>query len=109
MVLGDALHHRPADTYSDKLAPILQHRIAAAPALRVALRGGVSLSERELTVLKYLATRLTTREIAAELYVSMNTLRTHIKNIYRKLGVDSRAAAADAARTAGILRTGADS
>jgi LuxR family maltose regulon positive regulatory protein len=103
MVLGDALRHGPGDAYSDKLAPILEHAIAAAPAQRVALIGGVSLTERELTVLKYLATRLTTREIAAELYVSMNTLRTHMKSIYRKLGVDSRAAAADAARTAGIL------
>jgi DNA-binding CsgD family transcriptional regulator len=33
----------------------------------------------------------------------MNTLRTHTKSIYRKLGVESRAAAADAARAAGIL------
>ena len=70
---------------------------------QVVLFGGVALSERELTVLKYLATRLTTREIAAELYVSMNTLRTHTKSIYRKLGVESRAEAAAAARTAGIL------
>ena len=54
-------------------------------------------------VLKLLATRLTTREIAAELYVSMNTFRTHTKSIYRKLGVESRPAAADAARAAGIL------
>jgi LuxR family transcriptional regulator, maltose regulon positive regulatory protein len=67
------------------------------------LFGGVVLGERELTVLKYLATRLTTREIAAELYVSMNTLRTHTKSIYRKLGVESRAAAVDVARKAGIL------
>lgn len=43
------------------------------------------LSHRELTVLKYLATRLTTREIATELCVSMNTLRTHTRSIYRKL------------------------
>ena len=78
-------------------------RFAAAPAQQVVLFGGVVLSERELTVLKYLATRLTTREIAAELYVSMNTLRTHTKSVYRKLGVESRAAAADAARTGRIL------
>ena len=61
------------------------------------------LSERELTVLKYLATRLTTREIAGELNVAMNTLRTHSKSIYRKLGVESRAGAADSAHRLGIL------
>jgi LuxR family maltose regulon positive regulatory protein len=101
--LAGVLRHQPADVYSDNLAPILERAIAAAPAQRVVLFGGVELSERELTVLKYLATRLTTREIAAELYVSMNTLRTHTKSIYRKLGVESRTAAADAARSAGIL------
>ena len=101
--LADALRYQAADAYSDQLAPILEQAIAAAPARKVVLSGGVVLSERELTVLKYLATRLTTREIAAELYVSMNTLRTHTKSIYRKLGVESRAEAAAAARTAGIL------
>ncbi len=90
--LADALRHQPADAYSDRLLPVLERAIAAAPAQNVPLFGGVMLSERELTVLKYLATRLTTREIAAELYVSMNTFRTHTKSIYRKLGVDSRAA-----------------
>lgn len=102
-VLADVLRHRPADAYSDKLAPVLERAIAAAPAQQVVLLGGVILSERELIVLKYLATRLTTREIAAELYVSMNTLRTHTKSVYRKLGVESRTAAAEAGRTAGIL------
>jgi LuxR family maltose regulon positive regulatory protein len=101
--LADALHYQAKDAYSDQLAPILEQAIAAAPADQVVLSGGVVLSERELTVLKYLATRLTTREIAAELYVSMNTLRTHTKNIYRKLGVQSRADAAAAAHTNGIL------
>ena len=97
------MRHRPADAYGDKLAPILERAIAAAPARSIPLFAGVVLSERELTVLKYLATRLTTREIAAELYVSMNTLRTHTKSIYRKLGAESRAGAAEAARSAGIL------
>jgi LuxR family maltose regulon positive regulatory protein len=101
--LADALRHQDADAYSDQLAPALERAIAATPAQRVPLFGDVMLSERELTVLKCLMTRLTTREIAAELYVSMNTLRTHMKNIYRKLGVESRAAAAQSARTLRIL------
>jgi LuxR family maltose regulon positive regulatory protein len=101
--LAAAVRRRPTDPYSDTLAPVLERTIAVAPATNVPLFGGVMLSERELTVLKYLATRLSTREIADELYVSMNTFRTHTKSIYRKLGVDSRAGAVEAARGLGIL------
>jgi len=57
-----------------------------------------SLTGRERDVLRLLAGRLTVREIAAELYVSPNTLKFHLKTIYRKLGVGSRAEAADIAR-----------
>ncbi|MCB0183885.1 MAG: hypothetical protein KDE31_06455, partial [Caldilineaceae bacterium] len=48
------------------------------------------LSERELDVLKLLTTALTGPEIARELMVSLNTMRTHTKNIYAKLGANSR-------------------
>jgi LuxR family maltose regulon positive regulatory protein len=51
------------------------------------------LSERELEVLRLLRTELSGPEIAHELTVSLNTLRTHTKNIYGKLGVNSRRAA----------------
>ena len=50
-----------------------------------------------------LATSLTTREIASELFVSQNTLKTHLKSIYRKLGADSRRTAVAAARSYGVL------
>jgi len=56
------------------------------------------LTERERDVLRFLASRLTVREIADELYLSINTLKFHLKAIYRKLGVNSRAEAAEAAR-----------
>jgi LuxR family maltose regulon positive regulatory protein len=56
------------------------------------------LTERERDVLRFLASRLTVREIADELYLSVNTLKFHLKAIYRKLGVNSRAEAAEAAR-----------
>ena len=52
-----------------------------------------ALSERELDVLRLLATDLNGPEMAAELVVSLNTLRTHTKNIYAKLEVNSRRAA----------------
>jgi LuxR family maltose regulon positive regulatory protein len=56
------------------------------------------LTERERDVLRFLPSRLTIREIADELYVSVNTLKFHLKVIYRKLGVNSRAEAAEIAR-----------
>jgi LuxR family transcriptional regulator, maltose regulon positive regulatory protein len=51
------------------------------------------LSERELEVLRLLGTDLSGPEIARELIVSLNTMRTHTKNIYSKLGVNNRRAA----------------
>jgi LuxR family maltose regulon positive regulatory protein len=51
------------------------------------------LSERELDVLRLLGTDLDGPEIARELNVSLNTMRTHTKNIYGKLGVNNRRAA----------------
>ncbi len=50
----------------------------------------VPLSAREFEVLGLLHTRLTTADIAAQLHVSPNTLKTHVKSIYRKLGVENR-------------------
>ncbi|MGK5111383.1 MULTISPECIES: LuxR C-terminal-related transcriptional regulator [unclassified Geodermatophilus] len=51
------------------------------------------LSARELDVLRLLGTELSGRDIARELFVSLNTVRTHTKNIYAKLGVNTRRAA----------------
>jgi LuxR family maltose regulon positive regulatory protein len=56
------------------------------------------LTQRERDVLRFLPSRLTLREIAAELYISANTLKFHLKVIYQKLGVNSRAEAAEIAR-----------
>src|SRR5262245_13215010 len=49
-----------------------------------------SLTGRELDVLRYLPTRLSTTEIAGQLGISSNTVKTHLKNIYQKLGARSR-------------------
>jgi LuxR family maltose regulon positive regulatory protein len=56
------------------------------------------LTSRERAVLRFLPSRLTIPEIAAELYVSHNTLKFHLRTIYRKLGVNSRTEAVEAAR-----------
>jgi LuxR family transcriptional regulator, maltose regulon positive regulatory protein len=62
------------------------------------------LSDRELRVLRLLPTHLSNKELAAELYVSLNTVKTHLKSIYRKLGVTSRSDAVARARAGGLLR-----
>jgi LuxR family maltose regulon positive regulatory protein len=56
-----------------------------APAPDVGL-----LSERELSVLQYLRSELTLREIAEDLFLSVNTVKTHAGSVYRKLGVSGR-------------------
>ena len=61
------------------------------------------LSEREVTVLRLLATELTGPQIAGELYISVNTLRTHTKHIFDKLGVSGRPAAVRRAQEQGLL------
>ncbi len=62
-----------------------------------------ALTERELQVLKLLATALTTDEIARELVVSVNTVRMHTKNIYGKLDAHSRIEAAQRGRELGLI------
>jgi LuxR family maltose regulon positive regulatory protein len=61
------------------------------------------LSDRELQVLRLLATHLTGAEIGKELYISVNTVRFHLKNIYAKLSVHSRSDAVERARELGVL------
>ncbi|MGH1493128.1 MAG: LuxR C-terminal-related transcriptional regulator [Acidimicrobiales bacterium] len=61
------------------------------------------LTEREMAVLRYLPTSMSQREISSELFVSLNTVKTHSGAIYRKLGVGDRKAAVQAARDIGLL------
>jgi ATP/maltotriose-dependent transcriptional regulator MalT len=60
-------------------------------------------SDAEAAVLRLLVTDLSVREIAAKLYLSPNTVRTHIRAIYRKLGVSSRAEAVARATAHGLI------
>ena len=61
------------------------------------------LSHRELDVLRLLDSELTGPDIARQLYVSLNTLRTHTKRIFTKLDVSNRAAAVRRAHQLGLL------
>jgi LuxR family maltose regulon positive regulatory protein len=74
---------------------------APRPSVRQALVE--PLSERELEVLRLLGTDLDGPDIARELSVSLNTMRTHTKNIYAKLGVTSRRAAVSQAQQLDLL------
>jgi LuxR family maltose regulon positive regulatory protein len=75
--------------------------LGSAPRRRVEV--AAPLTERELAILRLLPSRLSTREIGRELYVSANTVRTHVRAIYRKLGVTSRATAVAHARQLRLL------
>jgi LuxR family transcriptional regulator, maltose regulon positive regulatory protein len=78
-------------------------RMLRAPAPRQPSELGTSLTERELVVLRLLATRLSTPEISQELHVSVNTVRSQVRAIYRKLAVSSRAEAVTQAHQLGLL------
>ena len=86
-------------------APLYARRLLAAvrgPGIGLPRQRGLidPLSGRELEVLRLLGTHLDGPEIARRLFVSVNTLRTHTKNIYAKLGVNGRG---DAVRRAAEL------
>ena len=61
------------------------------------------LSERELAILRLLAGELSQREIGSQLYVSINTVKSHTRSIFRKLGVTTRAGAVERGRELGLL------
>ena len=61
------------------------------------------LSESEIRVLRYLPTNLSRGEIASELYVSVNTVKTHMSRLFAKLGAHSRSQAVERARRLGLL------
>jgi LuxR family transcriptional regulator, maltose regulon positive regulatory protein len=89
-----------ARTHAQQLLAAAQRPSAPAPA------GPASeeeLSERERDVLRLLATTLSGPEIARELYISVNTLRTHTKHIFSKLDVNTRRAAVARAADLGLL------
>ena len=61
------------------------------------------LSERELEVLRLLASGISNREIAAKLFVSLDTIKSHLKHIYGKLGVRSRTQAVTQAKELDLI------
>jgi LuxR family maltose regulon positive regulatory protein len=82
-----------------------ERRLRLAPGARAG-RNAVAtdvLSDAELSVLRLLRGQLSQREIASELHLSFNTIKTHTRNIYRKLGAAERAEAVARARELGLI------
>jgi LuxR family maltose regulon positive regulatory protein len=77
--------------------------ITAAIATHTTTATATALSERELAVLTMLPSLLPLVDIAADLTVSVNTVKSHVRAIYAKLGVSSRRAAVLAAHENGLL------
>src|SRR2546430_15255889 len=81
---------------------VLAGSVLSAPAgRRPELRE--ELSDGELRVLRYLPSNLSAPEIGNELYLSLNTIKSHMRHIYAKLGVHRRTEAVDRARELGLL------
>jgi LuxR family maltose regulon positive regulatory protein len=100
VLLEEAAEHRIAPAYVRRLLTAFGKTEDRTPAERVVIE---PLSERELDVLRLLGTDLDGPEIARELMVSPNTMRTHTKNIYAKLGVNNRRAAVRRAEELDLL------
>ncbi|MEI6623878.1 MAG: LuxR C-terminal-related transcriptional regulator, partial [Actinomycetes bacterium] len=98
-LLKSAAKQGIAPSYTRGLLATVGHSGGAAPAQQGLVE---PLSERELEVLRLLATDLSGPDIARELFVSLNTIRTHTKSIYAKLGVNNRRAAVRRAEELGL-------
>ena len=98
-------HARHGTAHAALIAEILSLLAGQAPAApRVEPRPpSEPLSDSEIRVLRYLPTQLTRPEIANELFLSDNTVSTHMRHLYAKLGVHNRREAVDRARALGLL------
>ena len=76
---------------------------AADPQSAAPPTGQIALSEREAAVLEAVARGLSNREIGRQLWISEQTVKFHLRNVYRKLGISSRTEAARYAHRMGIV------
>jgi len=96
-----SIHAPPVSPVVDLLGRTAGTRATAQRQGRKPLRD--ALSDRETRILRFLPTHLSAPEIASELYVSVNTVKTHLRHVYAKLGVNNRKQAVEQARVLGLL------
>jgi LuxR family maltose regulon positive regulatory protein len=96
--------HLSADgTLTGLTAGLLAGTDGPASPPRTPARHLEALTHGETRVLYYLPTNLSAREIADELHLSVNTIKTHQRHLYQKLGARSRTQAVDQARALGLI------
>lgn len=86
------------------LSPEVTSRVLKAVGSSHGIPADIALSKRELDVLKCLAKGMTSSQIAAELFISENTVKTHVRHILEKLEASNRAEAVSRAIQLGIIR-----
>ncbi len=98
-------HRRQGTAHAGLIAEILNVLAGSTPSSPSAgsRRLREPLSHAETRVLRYLPTKLSAPEIADELYLSVNTVKTHMRHLYDKLGAHRRHEAVERARTLGLL------
>ena len=106
--LGYLLKDAPPEQVQAAVLATARGERTLSPEMTAALiermqRPAISLSAREMELLKLLATGATNKELAEALFISQATVKTHLVHIYTKLGVDNRTAAIAAARSEGLL------
>jgi LuxR family maltose regulon positive regulatory protein len=93
-----------AESLGTESGASLSVALGSPPPSRAAPRQPtVILTDRELLVLRFLPSHLSNAEIASECFMSVNTVKAHLKNVYAKLGVSTRAQTVERARLLGLL------
>jgi LuxR family transcriptional regulator, maltose regulon positive regulatory protein len=96
-------HHLPSNPYTRRLLALLGEASAALDPTAVPAMLADPLSERQLEILRLLDQQMTNAEIAQALYLSPNTVKTHLRHIYEKLGVHDRRQAVARARVLRLI------
>jgi LuxR family transcriptional regulator, maltose regulon positive regulatory protein len=111
---------RPFLAFGDRVEPMIRHRQRLTPDLREFVTGLLAefdtteqipntdvpidrLTDRESMVLRHMATLQTNEDIAADLCISVNTVKAHAKSVYRKLSIANRREAVERGRVLGLI------